>query len=78
MLLQQWKMYLTLVKGRYFFSFTLGTNKGEHSIFYVSKQTLTSKKRGEKKSQTSERCKIVKSETPSGVTDFTILHLSRR
>jgi hypothetical protein len=47
-------------------------------FIYVSKQTLTSKKRGEKKSQTSERCKIVKSETPSGVTDFTILHLSRR
>jgi len=35
------KKYLTLVKGRYFFLFTLVTNKGEHSICSQRKQILT-------------------------------------
>jgi hypothetical protein len=40
-----------LVKGRYFFLFTSVTNKGEHSIFSQSKQTLAHRK-GWKKSPT--------------------------
>ena len=42
-----------------------------------SKQALTRQKGVRKRVKHRKRCKIVKSVTPSGVTDFTILHLSR-
>ena len=42
------------------FLFTLVTNKREHSIFSLSKQTLTRQKRVRKRVKHCERCKIVK------------------
>jgi hypothetical protein len=47
------------------------------SKYAKNKQTLTRYGGVRKRVKHSERCQIIKSETPSGILDLTILHHSR-
>ena len=60
------------------FLFTLVTIR-ESTLYFLKVNKLTRQKGVRKRVKHHERCKIkiVKSEKPSGVIDFTILHLSR-